>query len=415
MKPIRIAFKDLQIMVQDRGSLFMLFLLPLLFIIVFSGALGAIGSSGKDTRIALVVVDLDGGKSARTLLEKLDQAGGVRVELEGQARAMTRLNLSEITRVLMIPENLSRDIAAGDPATLRLMVHPDADAEQTDAVRRVVEGVARDMSLEIQLVKALEQMRQMQSGVRETADAFTTDRMQKQARSQFERAQAEPLVAVQQRVPALESKGRRDESLDPSAFAVTGMTVLFVFLTAQKTAESLYEEKKVGTFRRLLAAPISKAALLVGKLLPNLVTGIVQSAVILSFGMVGLRWLGLMPVTLGAQPLATVLVVVLIALCSSAFGILIAALARTQAQIGGLSTLLLWGMGFLGGAIMPLFIMEQFLGPLPRLVPQYWANHALTNLMTRGLGLADVTTDMAVLLGFTAAFFVFGLWRFDFD
>jgi len=131
--------------------------------------------------------------------------------------------------------------------------------------------------------------------------------------------------------------------------------------------------------------------------------------------MVGLRWLGLKPVTLGAQPLATVLVVVLIALCSSAFGILIAALARTEAQIGGLSTLLLWGMGFLGGAIMPLFVMEQFLGPLPRLVPQYWANHALTNLMTRGLGLADVTTDMAVLLVFTAAFFVFGLWRFDFD
>jgi len=31
------------------------------------------------------------------------------------------------------------------------------------------------------------------------------------------------------------------------------------------------------------------------------------------------------------------------------------------------------------------------------------------------LGLADVTTDMAVLLGFTALFFVVGLWRFDFD
>ena len=121
------------------------------------------------------------------------------------------------------------------------------------------------------------------------------------------------------------------------------------------------------------------------------------------------------PVTLGAEPLATVLVVVLIALCSSAFGILIAALARTEAQIGGLSTLLLWGMGFLGGGIMPLFFLEQFLGPLPKIVPHYWANHALTNLMTRGLGLADVTTDMAVLLGFTALFFVIGLWRFDFD
>ena len=413
MKPISIAFKDLQILLQDRGSLFMLFLLPLLFIIVFSGALGAIGSSGKDTRIALVVVDLDGDKSARTLLEKLDQAGGVRVELQEQTKAMAKLNLADIPRVLIIPENLSRSIAASGPTTLRLVIHPDADIEQTDAVRRVVEGVARDMTLEIQLIEAMEQMREMQSGIRESADAFTTDRMQKQARSQFERAQAEPLVAVKQSVP--QTEGQREEPLNASAFAVTGMTVLFVFLMAQKTAESIYEEKKVGTFRRLLAAPMSKAALLAGKMLPNFVTGIVQSAVIFVFGIVGLRLIGFTPVTLGVEPLATVLVVVLIALCSSAFGILIAALARTEAQIGGLSTLLLWGMGFLGGGIMPLFFLEQFLGPLPKIVPHYWANHALTNLMTRGLGLADVTTDMAVLLGFTALFFVIGLWRFDFD
>jgi ABC-2 type transport system permease protein len=110
-----------------------------------------------------------------------------------------------------------------------------------------------------------------------------------------------------------------------------------------------------------------------------------------------------------------VLVVVLIALCSSAFGILIAALAHTENQIGGLSTLLLWGMGLLGGSFIPLFLLERFLGPLPKIVPHYWATHALVNLMVRGLGWGDVALDMAVLLGFTALFFAVGLWRFDFD
>src|SRR5512136_559419 len=216
MRPLGIAFKDLQILWQDRGSVVMLFLLPLLFIIVFSGALGAIGSSGKDTRIALTVVDRDGGKSARTLLEKLDRSGGVRVELQEENRAMTRLDHSDIPRVLIIPETLSRDIATSNPTALRLIVHPDANLEQTDAVRRGVEGVARDMSLEIQLIEAMEQMREMQSGVRESADAFTTERMQKQARSQFERAQTQPLVAVQQRVP--QQPGQPQVKFDASAF-----------------------------------------------------------------------------------------------------------------------------------------------------------------------------------------------------
>ena len=413
MKSMSIAFKDLQILFKDRGQPFMLFLLPLLFIVVFSGALSGVGKAAQDTRIPLVVIDLDGGRSAQTLLEDLDKAGGVRVEVQDQARAMERLNLAEISRALTIPQNFTQDIAARRQTTLRLLVHPNADLEQTEAVRRGVEGVARSMSLEIQMVNALEQMREMQAGVRETSDAFTVDRMQKQARSQFERSQKEPLVSVKQRVP--EQSSQQEKSLGIREAAVPGMTVLFVFLTAQMTARSIYDEKKIGTFRRLLAAPMSKAALLAGKMLPNLITGLIQCTVIFAFGMFGLRWMGLPSVTLGPEPLVTVLVVVLIALCSSAFGILIAALAHTENQISGLSTLLVWGMGILGGAFIPIFVLEQFLGPFTRIVPQAWANHALVNLMVRGLGLADVTMDIAALLGFTALFFAIGLWRFDFD
>jgi hypothetical protein len=43
MNIISVAMKDLQIMLKDRGALFQLFILPLLFILVFSGALNAIG------------------------------------------------------------------------------------------------------------------------------------------------------------------------------------------------------------------------------------------------------------------------------------------------------------------------------------------------------------------------------------
>lgn len=413
MKAFSLAFKDLQILFGDRGNLFMLFLLPLLFIVVFSGALSGIGKSDTDTRIPLAVVDLDGGRSAKALIKDLEEAGGVRVELLERARAMERLNLAEIPRVLTIPKDLTQDIAARRQTTLRLLVHPNADLEQTDAVRRVVEGAARNMSLEIQLINALEQMRQMQSGVRETSDAFTVDRMQKQARSQFERSRQAPLVSIEQRVPGQQSE--QEKPLGTGDVAVPSMAVLFIFLTAQQTARSIYDEKKTGTFRRLLAAPIGQAALLAGKMLPNLIVGLIQCAVIFAFGILGLRLMGLPPVSLGSEPLATLTVVVLMALCSTALGVLIAAIAHTENQISGLSSLLLWGMGILGGAFIPLFILEQVLGPLPKIVPHYWANHALTNLMVRGLGLANVAVDMAALLGFTALFFVVGLWRFDFD
>jgi ABC-2 type transport system permease protein len=69
----------------------------------------------------------------------------------------------------------------------------------------------------------------------------------------------------------------------------------------------------------------------------------------------------------------------------------------------------------LGGSFIPLFLLERFLGPVPRVVPHYWANHALINLMVRGLGFGDVALDLAVLLGFSVLLFGIGLWRFEFD
>jgi ABC-2 type transport system permease protein len=360
------------------------------------------------------VVDLDGGDAAKALIDGLQAAGGVRVEpYTNQAEATTLLKDRKIDRALIVPSGLGDDLAAGRTVTLRLVNHPDANAEQTEAVRLVVDGVARDMALEGQILAALQQMGEMQAGESaEYQQAFGVEKTQAQARSQFDQAQARPLVEVKQTVPAQPEQPVKLSSM--AEVAVPGMLVLFAFLTAQTTARSIYDEKKIGSFRRLLSAPLSKAALLAGKMLPNFIIALLQAVVILAFGVIGLQALGLKPISLGNDPLALMLVIVLLALCSSALGILIAAIARTESQISGFGTLAMWGMGIIGGSIVPIFILERF-GLLPRLVPHYWANTALDNLLVRGLGLADVSTDLLALLGFTVLFFVIGLWKFDFD
>ncbi len=416
MNALSIAIKDLQIFFKDRGAAISLILLPLLFVTVMSGALGAIGESEKqDTRTPLPVVDLDGGEMAQALLAGIDQAGGVLVEASTQAEAAAALDAGDLSFVLTVPQGFTADVNAGRPTVLRFVTRSKADLAQAEAVRLVVEGVARDMSLQIQILAALEQMGRMQAGSPGASDAFSSERMQAQALSQFKSAATQPLVNVVQKLPRQEIEKEAKESMTLADAAVPGVAVLFVFMTAQNTARSIFDEKSTGSFRRLLAAPMSKAALLAGKMLPNFITGLIQLAVIFAFGAFGLRLLGLTPVTLGKSPLAILLVAVMLSVCSCAFGILLAALARTPNQIGGLSTLLLYLMGLLGGAFVPLFLLDRFLGPLPKVVPHYWANHALTNLMVRGLGLADVALDLGVLLGFTVLFFAIGLWRFDFD
>jgi ABC-2 type transport system permease protein len=414
MSALSIAFKDIQIFLKDRGTFIQLFLLPMVFILAYSAVASGFGGGQGDRRIPLPVVDLDGGEGAKTLLEGLDQAGGVQTEIFAQDEAQRMLEDNDISRLLTIPEDFTEGLSQGRTVTLRLVNHPDASMEQTEAVRLVVEGVTQDMALENQILSSLEQMGEMQANAPpEYQQAFAPEKIMAQAQSQFDQTRNRPLVTIAQRVPGQEIE--KEELPGADEVAVPGFTVLFVFLTAQATARSIYDEKKVGSFRRLLAAPISKASLLAGKIIPNFITALIQTAVIFAFGVFGLRLLGFTPVELGQDPLALALAILLIALCSTALGVLIAALARTENQIGGLSTLLLWGLGTLGGSILPYFLLENILGPIPKALPHYWANKALDDIMVRGMMLGDVSLELIVLLGFTLVFFLVGLWRFDFD
>lgn len=411
MKALKIAQKDMQVFFKNRGSLIQLFILPLVFVVVFSGALMAIGVD-EDERVALAVVDLDGGEAAVILKDGIDSQGGLRVELYAEDEALSLLDENDIPRVLIIPAGFTSDIEAHHPVTLQLIHHPDADIQQSEVVRLVVDGVAQGMALESQIIASLEMMGDMQANSPEEFQVFSVERNIAQAQSQFDRANSQALVSIDQKIPG-ESEQEKVDIRELSN--VPGIAVLFVFLTAQTAAQMIFDEKKVGAFRRLLAAPVSKADILTGKMIPNMVIALIQLAVIFTFGTLGMDLLGFRPMSLGNDPLALVVVSLLVALCSASLGIFIAAIARTEGQVGGLSTVLLWVLGILGGSIIPLFFLESFLGPIPKFIPHYWANRAFDDIFVRGLGLGDITLEVGVLILFTLIFFAIGMWRFEFD
>jgi ABC-2 type transport system permease protein len=413
MNSLSVAFKDLQIMFKDRGTLFQLFFLPLLFILVFSGALSAIGESEAVTLPTLAVVDLDGGTAAQDLIDKLGLDGSLTIQLTSVVEAQSLLDENKVIGYLSIPPEFTMSLQNSNPVELALITSSGSDPQKVEAARLVIESIAAGMTLESQIIASLQQMGEMQANAPAEYQVFDTERVLAQAHSQFEIAQTRPLIQVIQSVPQQDTG--QVSAVDLSQSAVPGFTVLFVFMAAQTTARSIFEEKKVGTFRRLVAAPLIKAELMIGKILPNFITALVQILVIFAFGSIGMRLLGLTPLPIEKSPLGVVLVAIMLALCSSAFGSAIAGIARTENQIGGLSTLLLWGMGLLGGSLIPLFILDRFLGFIPMIVPHYWANRAFDDLLIRGLGTANIALDLGVLLAFSLLFFVIGLWRFDFE
>jgi ABC-2 type transport system permease protein len=405
---LNVARKDIKVFLKERGTLLYLFLIPIVFIVGFSAA--DLGSDPEERAITLAVVNLDAGSEASLeLLDVLNQRG-IECVLYDEAKADSWLEKGKLSRVLTIPANYALDLQAGRPVTLHLVNSPDASPTTTEAVHRVVAGVTADLSLETQLIASFRQMGDMQAAAPQEQQAFPDELAIEQAQSQMARSRTEPLLAVEESWPE-HLQDEDDEDLGALSVTVPGFTVLFLFLTAQTTAQSIYEEKKVGSFHRLLAAPVSKVSLLAGKMAPNLVTGLAQIVVLFGAGVLLLPVLGLERMSLGNDPLALVLVCLIILLCSTSLGLLIAAIARTEGQIGGLSQLILWVLGFAG-----IFLAQMPSTPLMdnirRLVPHYWANAAFMDLFVRGQGLVEMMPNMLPLLGFTGVFLAVGLWRF---
>jgi ABC-2 type transport system permease protein len=188
-----------------------------------------------------------------------------------------------------------------------------------------------------------------------------------------------------------------------------------VFFIAQTLATSLLEEKKVGTFRRLLVAPMSRAALLLGKLTPFLIVNLIQIVLMFAVGVFIMPLVGAPKLELGSHPGALVLISLAASLTATGLGLLIAALAKTAEQISGLGTLLVVTMAALGGVMVPRYIMPDFMRTIGLISPHAWALTAYQDVLVRGYDAVHILPEVAALMGFAVAFFGVALWRFKWD
>ena len=80
MNSLAVAFKDLQMLLKDRGQILLLFLVPIGFILAFSAAFAA-GQQIEEQVIVVPVVNLDpGGEMSATLLQNLNDNRGLRTQ-----------------------------------------------------------------------------------------------------------------------------------------------------------------------------------------------------------------------------------------------------------------------------------------------------------------------------------------------
>jgi ABC-2 type transport system permease protein len=182
---------------------------------------------------------------------------------------------------------------------------------------------------------------------------------------------------------------KREMGAEVGIARLLALTTFFTASTAGPVIIPL--ERRMGTYDRLLAAPMSLITLLLGKTLVGAFFGTLVSVVPLLAGLL------LFKATI-VNPGLVLVGVVLASLAFSAFGLVFGSIPTRS--VGGVmmpSTLVRWPLMFISGIFIPLEGMAAWTRTLAYISPLTYSQD-LMNHAVLGVGLLNPWLDLAVLL-----------------
>ncbi len=172
------------------------------------------------------------------------------------------------------------------------------------------------------------------------------------------------------------------------------------------TGVAIVRERERGNMELLIATPLSRSELMVGKVLPYAVIGLVQTTVVLALGV----WLFQVPVRGGV--LDVYVASVLLILANLTLGLLISTKAQSQFQAMQMTFFVFLPSILLSGFMFPFAGMPIPIQWLAEVLPLTHFLRIIRGVMLRGAGLFELWPDVLALLAFTAVMMTLAIARF---
>jgi ABC-2 type transport system permease protein len=344
--------KEFVHMRRDRATLAFALAIPLFQLVLF----GFIDQTVSD--LPTVVVDQDGTRYARELLDKLRATHTFKI---AHVTVDPRAARDDITagraRVgVVIPPDYHDKRARGEGAKILVLID-GSDSNVSAQALASVNGVAADESLQA----VTEQLR---VGVKVPPPALSV----------------QPIVLFN-------PDGRTANFIIPGLIAIMLQIVAIVL-----TAISIVREREKGTLEQLLVTPIDPLGLMLGKLAPYLFVGLAEMAMILFAMRFGFD----VPIRGNLVFLFLMALIYVFALLS--IGLAISTRAQTQAAAQQMAQMFLLPSIFLSGYIFPQQGLPFVLRWIGRLMPATHMIEIMRGVVLRDAGPLELWPNVAALV-----------------
>ena len=351
-----------------------------LVIPVFQTVLFGWAIDTKVEDIPLVVFDLDGSARSRELIEACVNSESFLLQsvVQDQSSFDHALTSGRARAGLRIPPDYSEKLVRGEEASVQLLID-GSDSQVASTALNTAGMLGIELSREI-AVGFLEGSRRVPT--RDAAGEFA--------------------MAVDVRPRLL-----YNPDLESSYFFVPGLVGIILQLVLMfLTSFAIVREREHGTLEQLFVTPVREDSLLLGKILPYALLGVLEALVVLTVMVYGFEVpiSGSIPLLLG---LSTLFIVTALAI-----GLFVSTVAKTQLEAMQYAFLVMLPSVLLSGFMFPRAQMPEVIYYLTYAIPVTHYIEILRGLVLRGADLADLAPHVVGLMACCVALLMASLLRF---
>jgi ABC-2 type transport system permease protein len=390
---------------RDRAAMILSFIVPIVFFSIFASVFG--GRKSGTPKITMAVVDEDHSDRSRALIASLRRESALTiVDAAKNAPPFTAASAEAYVRsgnapvALIVPKGLGTAqisfIGGANRGPAFRIIADTSDPIAPQIANGLLQKVVMTAAPDMMMRGGIEAMNRFGGGITDVQRTTLEQNMAASRASSGSRGPSmDTLVPIE--ISDVLGKSKKNPLV---AFYAAGIGVMFLLFTASNAGAALLEESESGTLDRILTTRVTLTTLLLGKLAYLWTLGFVQLLVMFVWGAIAFK------LELFSHLVGFAIMAVATALTTSAFGLLLASIARTRAQLGAISTLVVLTISAIGGSMFPRFLMPESFQKAGLVLFNSWAIDGFTNVFWREEPLVTLLAPVGVLLAFAIVFFV---------
>jgi ABC-2 type transport system permease protein len=369
----RVIVKEFLQIRRDRTMIPVIFVAPVIQIVVFGFAVNT-----DVTNVPMVLVDLDRTSASRDLTSRFVQSRYFElVGSEGQARDIDRWLVTGRAQLgLVIGRGFGASLASGGQPEVQVIID-GSDASSANVALGYAGALIRGYGTELQMGRP----------------GAPGDPSGRRASGQVD---LEPRVFYN---PDLQSRW---------FYVPAVLAMVLMLMTMLLSAMGVVREKEIGTMEQLIVTPIRPWQLLVGKLAPFAIIGVIQTFLVTAIAVFGFG----VPLEGSFALLLGLTLLFLMSLLG--IGLLISTVVQNQQQaMMGAVFAAMVPMIYLSGLIFPIENMPRAIQWVTVFIPLTYYAEIIRGVFLRGSGIDVLWPQAVTLLGMGLAILALAAARFE--